>query len=58
MSRQIIFTDELFDELVRVSKLYAHARSAKKIGSKEEAKAFYEKADKLIIKWGRKLVFK
>lgn len=55
---QLNLADSLWDELLKITKLYTHAKSAKKIGSKEEAEAFYAKADKLMIQWGRKLRIK
>ena len=40
--------------LMRITKLYAHARSAQKIGNPAEAKLYEKKADALAIQWCRK----
>jgi cell fate (sporulation/competence/biofilm development) regulator YmcA (YheA/YmcA/DUF963 family) len=53
--KQINFNDDLYDELQKIMKLHAQARSCKKIGSTEEAKAFRSKADKLAVVWARRL---
>lgn len=52
----IIFKGELWQELQTILKLYAHGKSAKKIGNTAEAKVYMKKADALMIAWGRKLV--
>lgn len=45
----------LYDELMKIMKLYRHARSAKKLGNKEEASSFFLKGDELAKKWARRL---
>lgn len=50
----VTMADVLWFELLKITKMYAQARSCRKIGSLKEAEAFEEKADELAIKWCRK----
>jgi hypothetical protein len=52
---QLTLNDALWAELLKIIKLHAHARSAKQIGNPDESKAYRQKADKLAIKWARRL---
>lgn len=51
----VSFNDELWDRLVKIIRLHAHARSCRKIGNLKEAESFEEKADRFAAAWARKL---